>query len=121
MPDNNSQKLQKTKEELQQEIDNIENMLDDSIGKVKQEVSTVDPREQIRQNPLPAVGIAIVAGFLLGKTGSKKKKGGSSSKNEVGSAVWKEVKQRVLKIGVKKAGDYVEDYLSEAIAQKTQS
>src|SRR5699024_8293512 len=97
MAGNHSKKLQKTKEELQQEIDKVEKLLETSLDKVKNDVSSVDPRKRIRNNPLPAVGIALAAGFLLGKTGFKKRKAttGNSSDKEAGSVVWTEIKHRI--------------------------
>lgn len=111
---NNSEKLQETKEELQQEIDRIENMLDNSLDKVKTDVSSVDPRKHIQKRPIPSVSLAVLIGFLLAKKGSSKKQESASSENtQIGSTVWKEVKRRAARIAVTKAGDYLEDFLSD--------
>lgn len=116
MSANNSKKLEKTKKELQEEIDKIENLMDGSLEKVKTDISSLDPRKYVRKNPLPAVGIAVVAGFLVAKSISSSSKKGekSASKDEnLSSAFWHEIKRIALRQVVSRTGDYIEKFLDE--------
>jgi hypothetical protein len=110
----NSAKLQKKKRELEQEINKIEYLLDDSINKVKSDISSFDPRAYVRQKPLPIVGAAVLLGVLLGVTG-RKNEGEKKAPNEppLSAALWSEIKRVAVRKMVAKAGDYLEDLLAE--------
>jgi ElaB/YqjD/DUF883 family membrane-anchored ribosome-binding protein len=111
---NNSKKLEKTKKELQEEIDKIENLLDGSLEKVKTDISSFDPRKIVRKNPLPSVGIAVVAGLLLGISTSSKKGEKSPRKGEdLGSAFWHEIKRVAVRQIVSRTSAYIEQFLDE--------
>jgi ElaB/YqjD/DUF883 family membrane-anchored ribosome-binding protein len=111
---NNSKKLEKTKKELQEEIDKIENLLDGSLGKVKNDISSLDPRKIVRKNPLPSVGIAVVAGLLLAiSTSSKKEEGPVSKGEDLGSAFWSEIKRVAVRQIVSRTSAYIEQFLDE--------
>lgn len=75
-------KLQQKKLELEEELNNLHRDLDDSLDKVRTEVSSqLDPKRLIRNHPLISVGTAAMVGFLLGHkrshSSNKKSKGDS--------------------------------------------
>lgn len=99
MAESKLSEIEQKKKELELELSRIQTDLDQSIDEVKDEVvQSMDPKEIIRKHPLPAVGVSILAGFLLG---SNKKRGGSASRNTggdgMGSAIGYELKRALMK------------------------
>ncbi len=105
--------LEKKKQELEQELANIQNGLDKSIDEVKEGVSTsMAPKNLIKKYPLPIVGASVVVGFLLGR--ERKYSSGSASKsyksqNDAGSAISKEIKRMLAKKGLNLLMDYLDN------------
>jgi hypothetical protein len=110
----NSGNLTKTKKELQDEIDKVEDLLDHSVEKVRSDISSADPRKYIRNNPLPAIGVAIVSGFLMAKGLSSKKGGEPSSKEaNLSAALLHEIKRVAVRQVAARAGKYIEEFLDD--------
>ncbi|MDZ7682065.1 MAG: hypothetical protein U5J63_10240 [Fodinibius sp.] len=73
-------KLEQKKQELEEELQQIQGELDNSINGVRDEVSSnLDPKTLIRKYPLAAVGTSALVGFLLGHNGRGKSSKKSSS------------------------------------------
>lgn len=108
--------LEKKKQELEQELANIQNGIDKSIDEVREGVSTnMAPKNIIRKYPLPIVGVSVVAGFLLGrgrKYSSTSASNSYSSHRDAGSAISKEIKRMLAKKGL----NLLLDYLDEKVA-----
>jgi|GEM_PF-2513435 hypothetical protein len=66
--------IEDKKKALEKEINALKEELDESINTVSQEVEhSFEPKKLIQKYPLKALGISVVAGFLLAyKAGSKK-------------------------------------------------
>jgi len=105
--------LEKKKQELEEELRQIQGELDDSIDRVRNDVSTkLDPKAIIKKHPLPIVGAAALAGFFLGHSGKSSHKK-SSSKREFSGALLSELKKLATRKAISFASDYVEDLLEE--------
>lgn len=110
--------LEKKKQELEQELERLQTGLDKSIDDVKEGVSSnMDPKNIIRKYPLPVVGAAIVAGFLLGKEKSPSRLSSRSSRRD-SSPVATEIKRIAAKKGLSLLLDYIEQKLSDLKYQK---
>lgn len=114
--------LEKKKQELEQELEKLQTGLDKSIDDVKEGVSSnLDPKNIIRKYPLPVVGAAIVAGFLLGKEKSPTRFTRKSNRRE-SSPIATEIKRIAAKKGLNLLLDYLEQKITELKKQKeTQS
>lgn len=63
------------KEELQDEIDQIENKYTQKVTKYKRRIhNTLKPVKTIRDKPIKALGVSIALGFIIGITGRNKSK-----------------------------------------------
>jgi F0F1-type ATP synthase membrane subunit b/b' len=112
MADDQIDKLEKKKQELQQELHQIQDELDNSIDQVRDDVSSsLDPKKIIQKYPLPIVGASALLGFLLGHRGRSTDK--SSSAGEYSSALLAELKRLATRKAISFATDYVEDLLEE--------
>jgi hydroxyethylthiazole kinase-like sugar kinase family protein len=109
----NSENLIKTKKELQDEIDKIENLLGNSVGKVKSDISSFDPRRYVRKNPLAAMGIAVAAGFLVAASTASKKKKKAAEVENLTSALVQEIKRVAVRQVAARAGRYIEKFLDD--------
>ncbi len=113
MAEDKIDKLEQKKRELQKELDNLQQELDDSIDKVRTDVSSrLDPSSIIKKHPIPAVGLSILVGFLAG-SGDRKNRSESSGSN-MKSILWDELK----KIGTKKVISLVTDYTEKILLDK---
>lgn len=74
------------KEELQDEITQIENKYTQKVTKIERRIkSTLKPVKTIRKKPLKALGVSIALGFLIGISGRKKSKSDPVVNNSVAS------------------------------------
>lgn len=118
--------LKRKKQELEAELEVIENELDDSITRVRSDVSNkLDPMQFIRRHPWPFVGASAILGFLLAGNGSSKEKGATaqvekkdSDKQSNGDSdrifkplLFNELKRMAARRLVTFASDYVDDIL----------
>lgn len=112
MADDQLDKLDQKKKELEQELQQIEGKLDNSIDQVKENVnSSLDPKTIIKKHPLPTVGAAALIGFLVGHEGSSSKN--KSSAGEFSGALLAELKKIATQKAILFATDYVEELLEE--------
>lgn len=102
-------KLEEKKKELEQELQNIHHELDDSLDKVRSDVSSqLAPTQFIKRHPLPIVGLSVLTGFLLGNKKSGKSSGSSDS--GLSTVLISEIKRLVTKKGISLATDYMRAY-----------
>lgn len=74
------------KEELQDEIDQIENKYTQKVTKIKRRIqNTLKPVKTIRDKPIKALGVSIALGFIIGISGRKKSKADPVVNNSVAS------------------------------------
>lgn len=110
-------KLEKRIAELEARIEASKNQIDSSLIGVKNEVGdTISPAKYIRRNPLPILGAAIIVGFIVGKTASRKSKKSSNSKSSstkgISSALGAELKYRLTQKGISLLMNLLEDKIS---------
>lgn len=113
---NSHKDIEKKRLELQSNLARIQQDLDRSIDEVKDDVSeSLSPKEMIRRYPLPALGLSIVAGFLLGNGLTSKGSGshGSTKEDDVVSSISRSLKKRLAQKAVDTVLDYVEGRLSD--------
>ncbi|MFP8488162.1 hypothetical protein ACKGJO_03605 [Gracilimonas sp. Q87] len=109
--------LEKKKNELENELANIQSDLDKSIDEVREGVSSnMDPKNIIRRYPLPALGASLVLGFFLGK-GRKESSGLSSYTREGSSTSDSGISREIKKVLARKGLSLLLDYLDEKIAE----
>lgn len=118
MAQDNVDKLEQKKRELEAELDNIQNELDDSIDEVRNEVSDkLDPKSFIRKHPLPVVGGAVLLGFLFGH----EDEGRSVSSTSTSSSDHKfmnTVAYELKRLATKKALSFVTDFMEQKFDDK---
>lgn len=116
MAKNKVTQLEQKKLDLQKELAEIEDALDKSIGKVKEEVTTsLNPKRIIREYPLPALAASIALGLLLGRN---RKKGTISyqeerAKEKKKSAIANEIKYALTRKGIHLMLDFLDQKISE--------
>ena len=101
--------LEKKKQQLENELANIQNGLDKSIDSVKEGVSdNMDPKNLIKKYPLPIVGASVVIGFLLGRSGDSKDSVPKRYSSSSDSAISKEIKKMIAKKGLSLFLDFLD-------------
>lgn len=104
--------LEKKKQELEQELQQIQGELDSSVHRVQDDITNkLNPSDMIRKHPLPLVGGAALIGFLLGHRGRSDGESGEARK-----ALVAEIK----KLATRKAISFATDYIEELIEEKTE-
>ncbi|MEL7834237.1 hypothetical protein [Fodinibius sp. Rm-B-1B1-1] len=109
--------LEKKKQELEKELNKIQGELDDSIDRVKEDVSSnLDPKNIIRKYPLPIVGGSALLGFLLGhKNKNSSTSSDSGTGNDFSGALLSELKRLATRKAINFATDYVERTLEQKV------
>lgn len=113
-------RIEAKKKELEANLDRIQSGIESNLEQVKSDVTqSVSPVEMVKKYPLPVVGAAIVAGFMLTRigsgTGSKEKR--KSSKSVISDSITSSLKKRLAK----KATDTILDYIEDRITQQKDS
>ena len=113
MSDIDKETLQQKKKELEAELSSIQHELDDSLDRVRDEVSSsLSPSEHIRKHPLPAVGVAVLFGFLLGHDSDNPHDETDGSKTgKLTSTLGYEAKRLVTRKVFSILSDYIDDIL----------
>ena len=113
MSDIDKETLQEKKNELEAELSSIQHELDDSLDRVKDDVSaSLSPSEHIRKHPLPAVGVAVLFGFLLGHDSDDHHGEADESKtNKLTSTLGYEAKRLVTRKVFSLLSNYIDDVL----------
>jgi len=112
MAQNNTKTLHQRKMELEAKLKTIENELDNTVDKVKTDVSSsLNPLQYIKRYPLPAFMTSIFIGYLISKGGSDDKK-----KSELSSTLWNELS----KMAVRKGVDLLSKQIDQIIEQRTE-
>lgn len=105
-------RIEAKKRELEANLERLQTGLETNLEQVKSDVTqSISPAEVVRKYPLPVVGAAIVAGFLLTRIGSGKPTKKSKSKNVISDSITSSLKKRLAK----KATDVVLDYIEDRI------
>lgn len=111
MAKDQTDKLEKKKLELEQQLGQIQGELDHTIDQVREDMNTkLDPKTIIKKYPLPIVGGAALIGFILGH---KRNSSGKSSAGNVSGALLAELKKLATRKAISFATDYVEEMLEE--------
>ncbi len=106
--------LQKRKQQLEEELANIQDELDDSIIKVRDDLgSQLDPKTFIRKYPLPIVGASVLLGFLVGHKRRNNSTNSISSKSELSKTLLTEFKKIATRKALSFATDYLENFLNK--------
>ena len=117
--------IEKKKQELEQELAEIQNGLDRSIDDVKEGVSyNLDPKNIIRKYPLPVVGASILLGFLIGKEPKKRPRVSSRSNDDLvrpESRIVAELKRVLAKKGMSILLDILDQKIANIKEQKRPS
>jgi hypothetical protein len=134
--------IERKKLELEEELDQIQHELDDSIQKVRTDVSTkLDPIQFVKRHPWPVFGVSAALGFLLanliGGGGSDKKKRSSNyepqerenrvqTKSAESNKVFRpllfnELKKLAARRAVSMASEYLDEILRSRRYERTTS
>lgn len=111
--------LEKRKQQLEAELASIQDELDDSIIKVRNDLgSRLNPKTIIKKFPLPIVGASVVLGFFVGHKRKNGRDGRddseySSSKGEISKTLLAEVKKLATRKALSFATGYLENFLNE--------
>lgn len=108
--------LKKKKQEIEKELNEIQGELDNSIDKVREDVSSnLNPKNLIRKYPLPIVGGSALLGFLLGHKNKKSStsSSGSGKGSEFSGALISELKRLATRKAINFATNYVESVLEQ--------
>lgn len=108
--------LQKRKQQLEEELSSIQDELDDSIIKVRNDLgSQLDPKTFIRKYPLPVVGASVLIGFLVGhkRRHDTTNTSSPSSKGEISKTLMAEFKKIATRKALSFATDYLENFLNK--------
>lgn len=113
--------LQERKKKLKKELENIKASVGGSASEVKDDViSSILPVEHIKKQPFKAVGIAVVAGFILGlpRLRGKNKKGGDSKSYGFSSMLIEELKRMAARKAMIYITELVDDEVMPRIRKK---
>lgn len=97
------EEIHKKKLKLESDLVKIQENLDESLESAKNITSTYTPREIIKKHPLPAIGLSIITGFVLGGVKSKSHKSKSiayKSESVVRRVLADELKKRLIIKGI---------------------
>lgn len=106
-------KLEKKKQELQSELDELHNEIDNSFDDVS---AQLNPKSIIRKYPLPIVGASALLGLLLGHKRNSSEKSNSSDKQVsrdggFTSTLLSELRRRATRRAISFATDYIESII----------
>ncbi|MBO6792382.1 MAG: hypothetical protein JJ895_00635 [Balneolaceae bacterium] len=114
-------RIEAKKRELEAKLERVQSGLEHNLEHVKQDVTdSMSPAEIVRKNPLPSVGLAIFAGFLLTRLGgSKKTVYKSTTKGTIADSISSSLKKRLSKKAIDMALDIIEDKLASRSSNNT--
>lgn len=116
--------LQARKKKLKQELENIKASVGSSASEVKDDViSSILPVERIKKQPFKAVGIAVVAGFILGlpRLRGKRVKGGEVKSYGFSSMLIDELKRMAARKAMIYITELVDDEVMPRIRKKKEN
>lgn len=109
--------LKKKKQEIEKELNEIQGELDQSIDRVREDVSSnLNPKNLIRKYPLPIVGGSALLGFLLGH--KNKRSSTSSSESGKGSDISGTLLSELKRLATRKAINFATNYVERVLEQK---
>ncbi len=105
-------RVEAKKRELEADLVRLQSGLETNLVNVKSDVTkTIHPAQVVRKYPLPMVGAAVIAGYLLTRIGKSKPKKSVSNSNIIAESIGSSLKKRLSK----KATDIVLDYIEDRI------
>lgn len=116
--------LKQKKQELETELERIQLELDDSIHKVRSDVSSsLNPVQLIKRYPWPVIGASFLVGFLISGAGNSRNKSVSvksnSPKNDSSEKIFRPLLFKELKrLAAKRAASLATGYLEEMLQNR---
>lgn len=111
--------LEKKKQQLQNELHELQGELDNSLDQMRDDVSNnLNPKSIIRKYPLSIVGASALLGYLLGHKGKSNSKPSSNedatgTTGEFRGTLFSELKRLATRKAVTFASNYVEKLLEK--------
>jgi len=96
---NSKQNIEARKQELKEQLDDIEESLDSSVYGMKEDVSDIlNPRKIIKKYPLESLGVSFLVGFLVANSSTEQSPSTAEKKSpSLLELVWGEAKKDVSK------------------------
>ena len=115
-------KIEAKKRELEANLERLQSGLENNLVNVKSDVTqSLNPTEIVKKYPLPVVGAAVVAGFLLTRIGSSNSKKSNSTKSVIADSISSSLKKRLSKKATDIVLDYIEDRLNSNSATSNET
>ena len=115
-------KIEAKKRELEANLERLQSGLENNLVNVKSDVTqSLNPTEIVKKYPLPVVGAAVVAGFLLTRIGSDNSKKSNSTKSVIADSISSSLKKRLSKKATDIVLDYIEDRLNSNSATSNET
>ncbi len=106
-------RIEAKKQELEANLERLQSGLESNLVNVKSDVTqSISPVEVVKKYPLPVVGAAVIAGFLLTRIGSGKTTKKQSNNNVITDSITSSLKKRLAKKATDMALDYIEDRIN---------
>jgi hypothetical protein len=106
-------RIEAKKRELEADLERLQSGLESNLVNVKSDVTqSIHPTEVVKKYPLPVVGAAIVAGFLITRIGRGKSEKSTSNKSVIADSISSSLKKRLSKKATDMVLDYIEDRLT---------
>ena len=106
-------RIEAKKRELEANLERLQSGLETNLVNVKSDVTqSINPTEVVKKYPLPIVGAAVIAGFLLTRIGKGKSQKSSSNKSVIADSISSSLKKRLSKKATDIVLDYIEDRLT---------
>lgn len=104
------------KKALEEEIQRIEKKYAEKSKRVKKcAKSAIKPVQRIKENPFTSVGLAVLAGFIVGLPG-RRRKSSSDSSNKFSSMVATELKR----LAARRTIDFVSEFVDNELIPRFQ-
>lgn len=111
--------IREKKKALEEEIQRIEKKYSDKTRRVKNRVdSTLKPVKRIKEHPFAAVGLAVLAGFIVGLPGKRRRRGGADNSTSFTSMVGTELKRLAARRTIDFVGEFVDNELIPRLRKK---
>jgi ElaB/YqjD/DUF883 family membrane-anchored ribosome-binding protein len=120
---NSLQEFIQRKNQIEAELNQIQNDLDNSVTRMKDSIlENVIPTDRIRKKPFKSVGIAIIAGFVLGlKRVRKRKSSGNDGQAHYEPGVTHLMFDEIKRMAAQKAAGAVMDIIDKKFSERFHS
>jgi ElaB/YqjD/DUF883 family membrane-anchored ribosome-binding protein len=108
------------KDQIEAELNQIQNDLENSVTRMKDSfLENIIPTDRIRKKPFKSVGLAALAGFILGLKRVRKKKSGNADNNfEYEPGVTHLMFNEIKRIAAQKAAGIVVDVIDKKFSER---